>query len=456
MDEAFYAAIFHSMVHPVFLKNTNLEYVAANQAFCSLMGLRLAEIVGSDDHLFFTEEETVSFRENDQKVLQTGNPEGKEEFTKLVRGSMRRYLTTKSLLEAPDGTRYILGVSSEITDKSLIFDKLRESESLIRTLVHDSPNLVLVHANGKILYKNLAMTQLLCHPGGEFIAKDGIGLYRKTGKKTLRAALISLACQAIGQHEEIEMQLNPYEGGTRYFLLKNSYSSYQNIKAIMSVLVEITERKHLESYVLNKIIETEDRDRKRFAVDLHDDLGPILSSIKIHLGLDRNMTDPLQFLENMEICKKLIKEAFEKIRIISNNITPSVIDMYGLDPAIRSFIRTLRVEKTISVQFHSDLGDKRFSNELEMHFLRIVCELINNSIKHSGAAKVNVHLGYSGSCITLLYWDDGKGYNVEEIMKSATGMGISNLYYRVSVIGGELDFLHRRGKVIVRIRKNFK
>jgi signal transduction histidine kinase len=180
-----------------------------------------------------------------------------------------------------------------------------------------------------------------------------------------------------------------------------------------------------------------------------------LSGINIHLGLEQNLTDPVQYRENIRICKGLIREAFEKIRIIANNVTPGIIEMYGLDAAVRSFIQTLQIQSELSVHFHSGLAGRRFSNEIELHFLRIICELINNSIKHSGATKITIHLSCSVDCLVLLYWDNGKGYDAAEKLKNSAGMGISNLFYRVNVIGGQLDFLQKRGKMIVRIMKNF-
>jgi signal transduction histidine kinase len=181
-----------------------------------------------------------------------------------------------------------------------------------------------------------------------------------------------------------------------------------------------------------------------------------LSSIKIHLGLEENFTDPSKFIENTRICNELLNEAFVKIRILSNNIMPGVIDQYGLDAAIKSFLKTLQVGKKLSIHFIPALKGQRFTKEIELHIFRIVCELINNSIKHSGGTKVTLRINYSNDCLSLLYSDDGKGYNAEEVLKNPTGIGISNLYYRVSILGGELDFLNKNGKTYVRIRKKFR
>ncbi|MEI6901473.1 MAG: ATP-binding protein, partial [Bacteroidota bacterium] len=100
------------------------------------------------------------------------------------------------------------------------------------------------------------------------------------------------------------------------------------------------------------------------------------------------------------------------------------------------------------------LEGQRFGKETELHFFRIIRELINNSIKHADASVANLRLTYFRKSILLVYWDNGKGYEVKSIMGSASGMGISNLYSRVSAMGGEIDFLNKKGKTYVRIRKS--
>ena len=123
----------------------------------------------------------------------------------------------------------------------------------------------------------------------------------------------------------------------------------------MSILIDITERKHLEKYIISKVIETEEKDRKQFAADLHDDLGPTLSSIKLHLGLLEHQKDQARFIEILKICNDQLTEAIAKMRIISNNLMPRLIDNYGLEASLNSFINTMQTEGVFSIEFTSNL-----------------------------------------------------------------------------------------------------
>jgi len=117
----------------------------------------------------------------------------------------------------------------------------------------------------------------------------------------------------------------------------------------MEIGVDITDKKNLENFILSKILETEENDRKRFAIDLHDDLGPTLSAIKIQLSLLEKVKTSKERKELLEICYQLLSESIDKMRTVANNIMPNLIESYGLETAVKSFIH--RIEKTCQIKF---------------------------------------------------------------------------------------------------------
>jgi signal transduction histidine kinase len=141
------------------------------------------------------------------------------------------------------------------------------------------------------------------------------------------------------------------------------------------------------------------------------------------------------------------------MRIIANNLMPRLIENYGLEAAVNSFINTIPRKGSLTIEFNSNLKSRRFPRQIELHFYRIACELINNTIKHSGANVARVKFSYSGSVLRLTYTDNGKGYNVEDIDKKTSGMGVSNILQRVNLIDGKIVFLMNKGKTEVKIWK---
>jgi signal transduction histidine kinase len=228
---------------------------------------------------------------------------------------------------------------------------------------------------------------------------------------------------------------------------------YKGKNAVMSILTDITENKNVEQFVLNKIIETEENDRKRFAADLHDDLGPILSAIKLRLGLMENTGKPAEMRENIAISNELMGLVIEKVRSLSQTIAPNLLESLGLDSAIRDLCKRVILQTKISLEFKSGIENIRFPQSVELHFYRIISELINNSLKHSDAKIIHINLRCMNDTLKLTYYDDGKGYNLQDSFQKQSGIGLHNILNRVNLINGTIDFQQDKGKTVVKISK---
>ena len=118
------------------------------------------------------------------------------------------------------------------------------------------------------------------------------------------------------------------------------------------------EKKELEKELLHAIIQAEERERKRFAKDLHDGLGPILSTIKMSLTtIERREYDETSrsILRNAD---SAIDEAIKSIREISSNLSPHILENFGLRKAIRNFINKINLTDEIQIDFSSNINDE--------------------------------------------------------------------------------------------------
>ena len=198
-----------------------------------------------------------------------------------------------------------------------------------------------------------------------------------------------------------------------------------------------TERIRSEKRVINAIITTEENERKRFAKDLHDGLGPILSTVKMSISaLTNRISDPTGsvILGNTN---HLVNEAINTIKDISNNLSPHVLTNFGLASAISAFTTKLNQTKAVEIDFKSNMESQRLDNEKEVVVYRAVCELINNSISHSGASKIEIELNKHEKFITLQFYDNGRGFDTSSLQKEDTkGMGLSNIETRVKTVEG--------------------
>jgi signal transduction histidine kinase len=197
------------------------------------------------------------------------------------------------------------------------------------------------------------------------------------------------------------------------------------------------DRLRVEKRVINAIINTEENERKRFAKDLHDGLGPLMSTVKMSLSaLGERIKDPTDtvILNNTN---HLVNEAINTLKDISNNLSPHILSNFGLSSALSAFIAKINQTKAIGIDFKSNMEDLRLESEKEVVVYRAACELINNSIRHSGASRIEIDLNKHEKFITLQFYDNGRGFDTSSLgREDAKGMGLSNIETRVKSVDG--------------------
>jgi len=197
------------------------------------------------------------------------------------------------------------------------------------------------------------------------------------------------------------------------------------------------DRLRAEKRVINAIINTEENERKRFAKDLHDGLGPLMSTVKMSLSaLGERITDNTGtvILNNTN---HLVNEAINTLKDISNNLSPHVLSNFGLSSALSAFTAKINQTKAIEIDFKSNMESLRLETEKEVVVYRAACELINNSIQHSGASRIEIDLNKHEKFITLQFYDNGRGFDTSSLGSEDTkGMGLSNIETRVKSVDG--------------------
>lgn len=197
------------------------------------------------------------------------------------------------------------------------------------------------------------------------------------------------------------------------------------------------DRMKAEKRVISAIINTEENERKRFAKDLHDGLGPLMSTVKMSLSaLEERIKDSTDtvILNNTN---HLVNEAINTLRDISNNLSPHVLSNFGLSSALSAFIAKINQTKAIEIDFKSNMENQRLESEKEVVMYRAACELLNNSIRHSGASRIEIELNKHEKFITLQVYDNGRGFDTTSLDSEDTnGMGLSNIETRVKSVDG--------------------
>lgn len=221
-----------------------------------------------------------------------------------------------------------------------------------------------------------------------------------------------------------------------------------------AVVRDILERKQMEKANFGIMVSSEEKERARYAKELHDGLGPILSTSMIYLHTMRDETDREKLKEYIDRTYVLIDEAVVSIREISNNLSPEILIRYGLVQAIRSFIEKLKHVSDIEFAIHSNL-DCRLPDIVEFTIYRTLIELVNNSIKHANANKIRIEIEKIEEALSVKFSDDGRGYDYAKNKDSSKGFGMMNMERRIMKIDGQFHYVSTPGKgVFVEIKLN--
>ena len=226
------------------------------------------------------------------------------------------------------------------------------------------------------------------------------------------------------------------------------------IKKLFNYMAKVEQlAKQNESMVFSAIVKTEENERQMFAKELHDGLGPILSSVKMAFSA---LNKDIATESNKQILLKTnfaIDEAIITIKEISNKLSPHILSNFGLERAIKSFLDTVMIKQNVAVEFDSSIAGNRYDFTIETVMYRVVCELITNTLRHSAAQHLSIHLHQVDGFLQLQYADDGVGFDLNNMPHK--GMGLSNMESRVKSINGDfsLESSPKNGmKVCIRVK----
>lgn len=203
-------------------------------------------------------------------------------------------------------------------------------------------------------------------------------------------------------------------------------------------------RKSLDLYKqkIEAEITTLETERKRIASDLHDELGPLLSAVKLQVNSLGTLSEADQLI--IEKASGNMNDILTKIREIANNLVPDTLIRRGLIPTIYDFADTVNQSGKFMLYIDARVN-RRLPQQVEIHLYRIIQEIIHNTIKHSGASNCNLLFKLEGNTLTLSIKENGVGFDLDTVMKESPGHGLQNVLSRVEILKGDIYIDTRPG-----------
>ncbi len=199
-----------------------------------------------------------------------------------------------------------------------------------------------------------------------------------------------------------------------------------------------------------RVLAVQEHERRRIALELHDEVGQSLAAIKISLQSHERLKDQSVtslIAENLVI----LESAWQQVRRLALALRPSMLDDLGLLPALRWMAAQSATRHQFEVQFQTRSTDaaERLAPDLEIACFRIAQEALTNVARHARARHVNITLWHDDATLTMTVQDDGSGFDAHAMRARALGgesLGVLGMRERATLIGGELHIESRPGQ----------
>jgi signal transduction histidine kinase len=226
---------------------------------------------------------------------------------------------------------------------------------------------------------------------------------------------------------------------------KNRIIADQNIRIREEKILQLEKEK--QYLAARSVMEGEEAERSRLASDLHNGLGGLLSGIKINLSsMKENAVITHENVSSFNHAISLLDTSISELRRIAHNLMPETLNHYGLKTALEDFcsqVSPTGLPKIVLQFFGKEI---RYSKELELTVYRIIQELVNNSLKHSGADRIDIQLFSEPERVSAQVADNGKGFDSTAIGNEGKGKGLQNIRDRITALNGKFDLLSRPGE----------
>ena len=209
--------------------------------------------------------------------------------------------------------------------------------------------------------------------------------------------------------------------------------------------------KNIEKQTLQATLQGQEQERRRIAQEIHDGLGPLFSSLTMHIeSLEEIIEEKTpEFIFHCSILRELSKTIAQDIRSISHDLMPSAVEDFGVAIALENLCKTTDEVAKAEIEFYATNMEGRMDEDIELGLYRIGQELLNNALKYSNAESIVIQLIKHEDSVVLMVEDDGVGFDMQNIPTMKKGIGWRNINMRTKSLGGVFTIDSRVGEGVL-------
>ena len=416
----------------------NGAFLVVNKSLCDMLGYsekelltkKYTDITFKGDLLY--SENMIQFVKNSKKPKYSFN---------------KRYINKNgSILDC----RVSLSVIYDKNDKidyyvAFIFDETERNQAIkkindLKNVLNNSANVLFTDVNGIIIDANEKIEQLSGYNKEELIGKTPKIFNSNFHSQEDWSKMWNTIKSGNKWQGEIK---NKKKNGELYWVFVTITPIYNNIGEIdnfIAIQFDITQEKLAKTFLVQEVIEAQERERERFAMEIHDGLGQVLLASKMNLNAIGDAVEELD-VSTKNIYNKsmdLLTEAVQEARNISHGLMSRVLTKFGLLYAINEIVNNINTSQKLKINLKQNIDNIRFDEELEMGLYRTLQELINNIIKHSQAKNAALLINKKDNKLLVEIKDDGVGITKGfDNNPKSNGIGLKNMKSRIEYLGGK-------------------
>jgi len=439
------------------------RFLEMNPSFERLTGLQANKVVGKTWLEVFPDSDP-SWVETYGNVALSGRPITYEQYFSAI----DRYFQIAAF--CPTRGKFAV-IISDITSRKIMEESLQESEEKYRALVENASDIIMrFDRNFCYLYISPAVKNIFGVSSEDILGKP----HRKLGFSDEQCKFFESNLDKVFQSKqsletefEISSPCGPIQMDWRLF---PEFNENGEVSTILGIARNITDQKMARELLIasndqlhvlmGRLQAIREEEKTRIARQVHDELGQILTALKIDVSwfetriaktCIKGEKEKKQALERVSQTKILVDEAIRSVRQISQELHSGIIDDLGLIPAIQSQLKTFQERTGAVCVLTNTLDSFEFSKTFAIAMFRILQESLTNIARHADASEVKVSLQTEKEFIIMEIRDNGRGI-AEANLRFPTSLGIMGMQERAREFGGNVEIEGASGQgTIVRV-----
>jgi two-component system sensor histidine kinase UhpB len=460
-SELLFGQIWEISVDGMRLTDEQGKIIAVNDAFCHLVEMKKEELEGKLFPVIYSEKERPDALEMYEMDLQNNALKTHFEHARTLWNKKEVWFEfSNSFVEIDGSGRIVLSVINDITERKMSEIEIFKSEKRYRMLFNNGNDAVFVNhlTPDKKFGPFIEVNDIACYRLGyareELQHMDLPSTIPDRYKSELETTLEKLLTDNHAIFEVMQMRKDkrqmPVEISAHLF-------EFDGKPTVLSIARDITQRKRVEARLKHsgnqlrklssRLQEIREEERTMIARELHDELGQVLTVLKIQVALCSNKlhTDQQDLREKIEYVSTMLDQMVETVQKISSKLRPGMLDELGLLSAIEWQSQEFQQRTGIICDISLPKVDIELEKEKSTAIFRIFQEALTNIARHANANKFSVILKQNANFITLEVTDNGNGIRKIQ-MEDPSSLGILGMKERALVVGGIVKIFGAAGE----------